>query len=81
MTWAIVMLVAATAIASAVILTRRDVAYGLVIVWAFVGIAAKQSATPAVAIPALGLAAVVGMVVAASALRPRRSQAAGSQPA
>lgn len=32
------MLIAATGIASAVVLTRGDVAYGLVIVWAFAGI-------------------------------------------
>jgi len=78
--WAIVMLVAATAIVSAVCLTRRDVAYALVVVWAFVGIAAKQSATPVVAIPALVLAGVVGIVAAASALGPRGSQTAGARP-
>ncbi len=79
--WAIVMLVAATAIASAVSLTRRDLAYALVVVWAFVGIAVKQSATPVVAIPALVLAGVVGIVAAASALGPLRSQRAGARPA
>jgi hypothetical protein len=45
-------------------LTRRDVAYVLVIVWAFVGIAVKQWATPAVAWAALLLALVsVGSLV------------------
>jgi benzodiazapine receptor len=47
--WALIMLVAASVIASAVSLTRGDVAYMLVIVWAFAGIAVKHQATPMVA--------------------------------
>ena len=57
--WAVIMLVAAAIIASAVSLTRGDIAYVLVIVWAFAGIAVKQSGTPVVAITAAVLAAVV----------------------
>ncbi|MCJ7825323.1 MAG: hypothetical protein MUP44_10520, partial [Anaerolineales bacterium] len=48
-TWAVVMLVIATILGAAVILRRRDPAYGLVLVWAFVGIAIKQSGTALVA--------------------------------
>ena len=52
------MLVAATAIASAVSLTRGDVAYMLVIVWAFIGIAVKQADTPTVATTAWVMTAI-----------------------
>ena len=47
--WTVIMLVASIVIASAVSLTRGDVAYMLVIVWAFVGIAVKHAGTPVVA--------------------------------
>ncbi len=42
-TWAIVVLVLALIVTLAVIVTRRDIAYSLVIVWALVGIAVGQS--------------------------------------
>lgn len=42
-TWAFLMVVAVLVITSLVITTRRDVAYGLVIIWALLGIAAKQN--------------------------------------
>lgn len=41
--WAIIMLVVATGVGLGVVLTRRDWAYGLVLVWAFAGIAVKHS--------------------------------------
>lgn len=47
--WAVVMLIAGTGIATAMSLTRGDVAYVLVILWAFVGIAVRQAGTPVVA--------------------------------
>ena len=62
------MLVAGVGIASAVSLTRGDVAYMLVIVWAFAGIAVKHAGTPVVAIAAwvttalLALMLVVGLL-------------------
>ncbi|MFC2030384.1 TspO/MBR family protein [Chloroflexota bacterium] len=56
--WAVIMLLAAAVIASAVCITRGDAAYGLVVVWAFAGIAVKHSAT-VVALTAWVLAAVV----------------------
>ena len=73
--WAAVMLVAATAIASAVSLTRGDIAYIVVIVWAFVGIAVKHSGTPLVATTAwvtLGVAALT-LVVGVPRARQRMS--------
>jgi benzodiazapine receptor len=50
--WTVIMLIAGVGIASAVSLTRGDVAYMLVIVWAFAGIAVKHAGTPVVAIAA-----------------------------
>jgi benzodiazapine receptor len=77
--WAVLMLVVATVIASAVVFTRLDVAYLLVIAWAFVGIAVKQSATPAVAVTALAMVAVVlaVMVVSQVLVRGKRVRAGG----
>jgi hypothetical protein len=48
-TWAVIMLAAGFAIASAVAVTRGDLAYMLVIVWAFAGIGVKQAGVPLVA--------------------------------
>jgi hypothetical protein len=48
-TWYLIILGAALLITSGVSLLRRDLAYMLVIVWAFVGIAVKHAATPIVA--------------------------------
>ena len=72
--WTIIMLAVATGIVAALILTRHDLGYALVIVWAYVGIAGKQSATPVVATPALALAAVVGVLAAATALTTLRGR-------
>jgi benzodiazapine receptor len=63
--WAVIMLVAGAIIASLVSLTRGDVAYILVIVWAFAGIAVKHSATALVAITAWVMAAVVLLTLVA----------------
>jgi hypothetical protein len=65
-TWAIVMLVVASLLTVAVSVTRRDVAYTAVIVWAFIGIMVKQSATPEVANTAAAMAAVVALGLVAS---------------
>lgn len=62
--WAVIMLGAATVIASLVALTRGDVAFMLVIIWAFVGIAVKQAGTPVVAISAwVATVAIIVMLV------------------
>jgi hypothetical protein len=42
-TWAIIIIIVALLIAILVVLTRKDVAYGLVVIWALLGIAVKQS--------------------------------------
>jgi hypothetical protein len=51
--WTMVMLVIGAGLTTVVSLSRRDVAYALVIVWAFVGIAVKHTGTPTVAITAV----------------------------
>ncbi len=42
-TWGVLVLIVALLITLTVVVTRRDVAYGLVLIWALVGIAVKQS--------------------------------------
>jgi hypothetical protein len=58
------MIAAATIICLAVILTRRDVAYSLVIIWALIGIAVKQGDRS----QSVATAAIVAAVVVALAL-------------
>jgi benzodiazapine receptor len=61
--WAVIMLVVGAGIASAVSISRGDVAYVLVIVWAFVGIAVKHAATPMVAVTAGLMALIVALTL------------------
>ncbi len=74
--WTVVMLTAASAIALAMALTRADVAFLLVIAWAFVGIGVKQAAAPVVAYTAFVLAGVVLLMIPLALLY-RRSLTAG----
>ena len=60
--WAVIMLFVAAALAWLVAITRRDVAYLLVFIWSFAGIANKQAAFPTVATSAWIAA---GLVLAA----------------
>jgi benzodiazapine receptor len=62
-TWAVIMLIVAAVVAALVSLTRGDVAYVAVIVWAFAGIAIKHSATTSVALTAWIAAAVVALTL------------------
>jgi benzodiazapine receptor len=70
--WAVIMLVVGAAIASAVSITRGDVAYVLVIVWAFAGITVKHSDTPTVAVTAGVMAAVVALTLLIGVPRQRQ---------
>jgi len=54
--WTVIMLVIAAAIAAIIIGQRRDIAYPLVFVWAFVAIAIRQMNIPLIAVTASGLA-------------------------
>jgi hypothetical protein len=72
-TWAVIMLAVGALVAWAMSLTRRDAAYDLVLIWAFVGIALKHAATPLVAGAAwvATVAVVVALGVAVRAGRAR----------
>lgn len=70
--WAIIMLVVGGILASAVNLTRGDTAYMLVIIWAFVGIAVKHSATPVVSTAAWVVTVLVALVLVAGVVLWRR---------
>lgn len=61
--WAVIMLVIAAAVTLIVGLTRRDIAYMLVIIWATIGIAVKHAGTPLVAVTSWLVAAVVGLTL------------------
>jgi hypothetical protein len=67
--WTVIMLIAATGITAAVGFTRGDIAYMMVIVWAFIGIAVKHAGTPTVAISAWVMTAVVVVVIALNVVR------------
>lgn len=74
--WTVIMLAAGVIIAALVSITRRDVAYLLVLVWAFIGIAIKHAATTLVAPAAWVAAALVAiLVLLALVLRSRRRTA------
>jgi translocator protein len=67
-TWATLVVVVALLISILVLVTRRDLAYALVIIWALVGIAAKQSGTPAIVTLTQAGAALVAVASAATLL-------------
>ena len=69
--WAVIMLVAASLLGLVMALTRRDAGYLSVLVWAFIGIAVKQSAEPVVAISAWVAAGLMLALVIYSGLTRR----------
>jgi len=73
---AAVVLFTGTAIAATFVTRFRDVAYGLVIVWAYIGVAVKEQGTAAVVIAA-GLGAALVGILAVAALVKGRAGGAG----
>jgi hypothetical protein len=73
--WTGIMLAVAVVIAWLVALTRRDVAYLLVLVWAFIGIATKHAGTPVVSNSAWIAAALVAAAVVWSIVAKLRGKA------
>ena len=67
--WAVIMLAAALIITTLMLLTRRDIAYALVIVWASIGIAVKQVGVAVVPTAAWIVAGLVVLLIIATALR------------
>ena len=75
--WAVLMIGAATIICLAVILTRSDVAYSLVLIWALIGIAVKQGdRSQIVAAMAVAMALVIAIALIVVKLREARRRAA-----
>jgi hypothetical protein len=68
------MLAAGTIIGAAFSLTRGDVAYALVLIWAFSGIALKHSDTTIVATAAWLAAAITVIIMVVGAFRHRQRQ-------
>ncbi|HEU0026599.1 MAG TPA: hypothetical protein VFQ25_05735, partial [Ktedonobacterales bacterium] len=66
--WAAIMLVVAAGLTTAIIARGRDIAYTLVICWAFAGIAIKQSGTPLVSTTAIVLAVLVLLILTGALL-------------
>lgn len=58
-TWAVIMLGVASLLGLAMALTRRDAAYLSVLVWAFIGIAVKQTSAPLVVLSAWAAAVLM----------------------
>jgi hypothetical protein len=67
-TWAALIIIIALLITLLVIVTRKDVAYGLVIIWALVGIAMKQSENQNIVVIAEISAIIIAVVLAAEIL-------------
>ena len=67
-TWATLIIIIALLITLLVIVTRRDVAYGLVIIWALVGIAVKQSENLNIVVVAEISAIIIAVVLVAAIL-------------
>lgn len=64
-TWAILVIIVALLITILVIITRKDIAYALVIIWALLGIAVKQSGNQTIGMLTEISAAIVVIVLAA----------------
>ena len=62
-TWAVTIIVIALLLASLVVFTRKDIAYGLVVIWALLGIAVKQSIYPAIVTTAQASAIAMGLII------------------
>lgn len=65
------------AVAATFVWRYRDVAYGLVIAWAYVGIVVKEVDTPLVPVVAGGTAVIVGLLAAWAVIRTRTLAAEG----
>jgi benzodiazapine receptor len=72
-TWAVIMLVVASLLGTVMTLTRRDSGYTFVLVWSFLGIAAKQADIPLVANSAWAAAALMLILAVFSIIKRRRS--------
>jgi len=67
--WTVLVIIIALFITLGVIVTRKDIAYSLVLVWALVGIVVKQSDYPSIVLTAEASVAVVLVTLVAVTLR------------
>jgi hypothetical protein len=72
--WLALMLAAALVVAALMAFTRHDVAYLLVLAWAFAGIAVKHAATPEVSISAWIATAIILVLAVYSGVQSMRRQ-------
>jgi hypothetical protein len=68
-TWTVLVIIIALVITLGVIVTRKDIAYSLVLVWALVGIVVKQSDYQSIVLTAGASAVVILIALAAVSLR------------
>jgi benzodiazapine receptor len=61
--WTAVMIVVALVLTTLMLFMRRDFAYGLVVIWASVGIATKQVAYPVIYFTAVGTALLIAALI------------------
>jgi hypothetical protein len=64
--WTIVMLVVATLLAGIGLVRDGNIPFGLVFIWAYIGIAVEQAARQSVVVSASALAAILGLLVVAA---------------
>lgn len=67
--WTVIMLIAASGIAATIIIKRADIAYPLVIIWAFVAIAVRAANQLPIAATAGGLAIALSLLLLIRVLR------------
>jgi hypothetical protein len=80
--WAVAVLLVGLAIAGAATWLTREAAYGLVIVWAYAGIAVKEAdVAPVALVGAAGAAAMLGVAIAAAVRHPAGHRPATPPPA
>ena len=73
--WFLVVLAAVIVISGLISLTRRDIAYNLVILWALVGIAVKHSSITLVMVSSLVAAVIVAAILVYSRIKPKAALA------
>lgn len=74
--WAVIMLAAGVVISAIMSLTRADIAYSLVLVWAYIGIAVQHNDTSIVANSALIAAGLIVVILIIVLIRKYRVQGA-----
>ena len=74
--WAVIMLAAGVVISAIMSYTRADIAYSLVLVWAYIGISVKHADTPLVANSALIAAGLIMVILIIVLIRKYRMQGA-----